>query len=183
MVRMRKKINSHGFYRLKWLGIRHGLCPASSQTSRTYVFPSPVLVIPFLGRKGRRCAELDSICHQTLGITGNATYSWMKSNAWRINYSNDICKLPNRDKFTSKPLKLPIIEKEALKSITIPTRSAKVRPIVPVPQQTSKSKVLGPNPAQSPASEYNFSAARTLYFSSFRSIVFASSCPIKNAEF
>ena len=51
---------------------------------------------------------------------------------------------------------------DGLASITIPTRWAKVRPIVPVPQQTSNSKVSGPRPAQSPASEYNFSAARVL---------------------
>lgn len=47
-------------------------------------------------------------------------------------------------------------------NLTIPTRWAKVRPIVPVPQQMSKSNVSGPKPAQSPASAYNFSAARVL---------------------
>lgn len=46
--------------------------------------------------------------------------------------------------------------------ITIPTRCANVSPIVPVPQHISNSKVSGPKPAHSPASEYNFSAARVL---------------------
>ena len=46
--------------------------------------------------------------------------------------------------------------------ITIPTRCANVRPIVPVPQHISNSSVSGPKHDQSPASEYNFSAARVL---------------------
>jgi len=52
--------------------------------------------------------------------------------------------------------------------ITIPTRCANVRPIVPVPQHISKSSVSGPKYAQSPASEYNFSAARVLTYSRSR---------------
>lgn len=46
--------------------------------------------------------------------------------------------------------------------ITIPTRCANVKPIVPVPQHISNSSVSGPKHDQSPASEYNFSAARVL---------------------